>query len=253
MGKGSGKTKQSQADYDYKVGEIINLDPQVWEYIKTRVGSAPHMNVRDLQRKRLFRETTNGLDLSRTSRTQECEFIRFETHGQLYHLRQLLGETIIASQRKRTKNSPLEVCDAVSHVQGTQEPERPFCSKPEGRHGFDFKYDTELAELKVTTRFGKYMCRLDQAGHPKDCTDPMLCNLITRANPYRMVLVNGSMEMEEQDDDEPLGIEVGDELEVNGISHVAARVEGGAVHTTNGDEFQNVGQVRNLIEQQLQG
>jgi hypothetical protein len=67
-----------------------------------------------------------------------------------------LGESVMASQQKRTKAASLQRNDLANHVSGSGgAPETPFQQKTR-REGIDFDYDPKLGKLKITIRHGRY-------------------------------------------------------------------------------------------------
>lgn len=232
-----GRSSMVQANFFSEKGSVINVNQSTWSHILRRADGVVLLN--KTKRKRIFRETSNGMDMSRKSVARRCESIRFETNLHLHMLRGLFGETVVSSQRKRTKTARLELNDAINHVHGTEMAETPFCQRTIGHQGVDLEYDPEIGELQVKIRYGKYTYKVDDDGRA-DCPDKQLKHLIDRGNPYDVKIVDGKVELNTSEAtavEDNTEINAKDEFEIDGVVYTVARVKDGRVWTTTGESF----------------
>jgi hypothetical protein len=121
------RSSQNQGSFEISKGQIINVDPQVWDHMKHVTDDVDIASL-SVDRKRVFRETSSGMDMARRSCTQTCELRRHEMYKHLLALQECFGKSITASQRKQTKTAPLDENDIINCIEGStahQESGRP--------------------------------------------------------------------------------------------------------------------------------
>jgi hypothetical protein len=240
-------------------GNVCNVNASSWEYLKRKTADTV-TDVPLASRNRVFRLTTNGLDLKRKQMQLPVQLLRFETHSELNGLCHVLGETTLATQRKRAKTARLEINDAVNYVKGSEAAETPVQIRPtDGRHGIDLEYDKKLGEIVAKVRYGRYLFKVDSNGktiHENGtAVDPLLLHLIDRGDPYKVNITNnGLVEIATKtltNGDDVTNIDEGAEFELNGVLYVVDHVNDGVVHTMAGNTFNNAHDVLELIKQRL--
>jgi hypothetical protein len=136
----------------------------------------------------------------------------------LLALQECFGESITASQRKRTKTAPLDENDIINCIEGSTVPEMPFVHKST-KTGLDFEFDPELGELKVEIQYGKYVNGLDNQGQLVNKCSPLLSNFILPGNPYGITVNNdGTINLPERGDGNNMNQQIacGDKFEHDG-------------------------------------
>jgi hypothetical protein len=216
--------------FEISKGQIINVDPQVWDHMKHATVDVDNASL-SVDRKRVFRETSSGMDMARRSCTQTCELRRHETYKHLLALQECFGESITASQTKRTKTAPLDENDIINCIEGSTVPEMPFVRKST-KTGLDFEFDPELGELKVEIQYGKYVNGLDNQGRLVNKCSPLLSNFILRGNPYDIIVNNdGTINLPERGDGNNMNQQIacGDKFEHDGKLYCVEQVTDGKV------------------------
>jgi hypothetical protein len=240
-------------------GNVCNVNASSWEYLKHKMADTV-TDVPLASRNRVFRLTTNGFDLKRKQMQLPVQLIRFETHSELNGLCCVLGETTLATQRKRAKTARLEINDAVNYVKGSEAAETPLQIWPtDGWHGIDLEYDKKLGEIVAKVRYGRYLFNVDSNGktiHDNGtAVDPVLLDLIDRGDPYKVnITKNGLVEIATKtltNGEDVTNIDEGAEFQLNGVLHVVDHVNDGVVHTMAGNTCNNVKDILELIKQRL--
>jgi hypothetical protein len=66
------RSSQNQGSVEISKGQIINVNPQVWDHMKHATDDVDIASL-SVDRKRVFHETSSGMDMARRSCTQTCE------------------------------------------------------------------------------------------------------------------------------------------------------------------------------------
>jgi hypothetical protein len=107
-------------------------------------------------------------------------------------------------------------------------------------------------DLFITVQYGRWQYATNASGLPINCSNPLLLNLLVRADPYKLEKIDDSIvpvvSMASEDNNT---ITAGADFECDGTVYFVDSVHNGKVITCQGRVFDSVEEVRNLIGKRL--